>query len=108
MARNSVPSIVNLFIYSGLLCENGRWWWRGGGWGREFGFIYRSYEHVGGAVSSHLICPRSDLYMNKPNFLYKKKFYQSAFETFDKRRLAVLLIGRNISFFILKWNKSER
>jgi hypothetical protein len=35
--------------------------------GTEFGFICRSYEHVGGAVSSHLMCPRSDLYMDKPN-----------------------------------------
>jgi hypothetical protein len=81
----------------------------GGGGEAEFSFIYRSYEHVGRPVSSHLMCPRSDLYMDKPNlFMWEIFFDQSAFETFDKRRLAVLLIGRNISFFILKWNKSER
>ena len=60
--RRSVNcKLIHLFWFAG-------WKWKDSGvGGTEFGFIYRSYEHVGGDVSSHLMCPWSDLYMNKPN-----------------------------------------
>jgi hypothetical protein len=65
MDRNRVPPIVNLFIYSGLLGGNKRW--HGGEGGEDLALYGPSYEHVGGDVCSHLICPQSHLYSSRPN-----------------------------------------
>ena len=102
MGRNGVQSIVNLFIYSGLLGENGR---SVGLVGRNSALFIEVMSMLVGLCLAIWCVHGAICTWTSQTFLYRKKtifFDRSAFETFDKRRLAGLLIGRNISF--LFWN----